>query len=190
MGRIWSASVLRQIRTGRCASTGWFMRGIPTPPGATRRRLRSHAARIVGKNVPPQNRNRNKKRPSCNHAGGASACQKSLFDKLSNANRGAGFAFEKAAPGCAHNLCAVCAQIPHLPGVLCFVRGTRPRTKPIHTLFRRARRNSTRFFDSLKRVDAKRHPPALFVLCQQSFAPAGMASLSMTRFSFSSPCSL
>ena len=47
---------------------------------------------------------------------------KSLFNKLSNANRGAGFAFEKAAPGCAHNLCAACAQIPHLPGVLCFVR--------------------------------------------------------------------
>ena len=29
----------------------------------------------------------------------------------------------KAAPGSAHNLCAACAQIPHLPGVLCFVRG-------------------------------------------------------------------
>ena len=57
----------------------------------------------------------------------------------------AGFAFEKAAPGCAHNLCAHCAQIPHLPGVVCFVRCTRHRTKPIHTLFRRARRNSTRF---------------------------------------------
>ena len=46
-----------------------------------------------------------------------------LLDTLSNTNRGAGFAFEKAAPGCAHNLCAVCAQIPHLPGVGCFVRG-------------------------------------------------------------------
>ena len=62
---------------------------------------------------------------------------------------GAWFAFEKAAPGCAHNLCACCAQIQHLPGVLCFVRCTRHRTKPIYTLFRRARRNSTRFFDSL-----------------------------------------
>ena len=46
-----------------------------------------------------------------------------LLDTLSNTNRGAGFAFEKVAPGCAHNLCAACAQIPHLPGVLCFVRG-------------------------------------------------------------------
>ena len=88
------------------------------------------------------------KLPPCVRTGAASL-SKSLFDKLSNANRGAGFAFEEAAPGCAHNLCAACAQIPHLPGVLCFVRGSRPRTKPIHILFRRARRNSTRFFDSL-----------------------------------------
>ena len=91
------------------------------------------------------------KLPLCVRTGAASL-SKSLFDKLSNANRGAGFAFEKAAPGCAHNLCAACAQIPHLPGVLCFVRGSRPRTKPIHILFRRARRNSTRFFDSLRLV--------------------------------------
>ena len=90
---------------------------------------------------------------------GDRACQKSLFDKLSNANRGAGVAFEKAARCGAHNLCAACAQIPHLPGVGCFVRDTRPRTKLIHTLFRRARRNSTRFFDKLSRGAAA---PLLF----------------------------
>ena len=48
---------------------------------------------------------------------------KKSFDMFSNANRGAWFAFEKAAPAYAHNLCAACAQIPHLSGVACFVRG-------------------------------------------------------------------
>ena len=75
---------------------------------------------------------------------------KSLFDKLSNANRGAGFAFEKAARCGAHNLCAACAQIPHLHPVMCFVRCTRHRTKQIDILFAPAGANSTRFFDKLK----------------------------------------
>ena len=75
---------------------------------------------------------------------------KSLFDKLSNANRGAGFAFEQAARCGAHNLCAACAQIPHLHPVMCFVRCTRHRTKQIDILFAPAGANSTRFFDKLK----------------------------------------
>ena len=73
---------------------------------------------------------------------------KSIFDNLSNANRGAWFAFEETAWCCAHNLRAVCAQIPHLHHAVCFVRGTRPRTKRILILFRRARRNSTRFLQA------------------------------------------
>ena len=61
-----------------------------------------------------------------------------------------GSRLKKAACRCAHNLCANCAQIPHLRHVVCFARRTRRRAKRIHTLFRRARRNSTRFFDRLK----------------------------------------
>ena len=80
---------------------------------------------------------------------GSELVKKVFMTSSQTRTAGAGFAFEKAAPGCAHNLCAHCAQIPHLPGVACFVRGSRPRTKPIYILFRRARRNSTRFFDSL-----------------------------------------
>ena len=74
---------------------------------------------------------------------------KSIFDKLSIANRGAWFAFEETAWCCAHNLRAVCAQIPHLHHAVCFVRGTRPRTKQIDFPFAPAGANSTRFFDSL-----------------------------------------
>ena len=60
-----------------------------------------------------------------------------------------GSRLKKVACRCAHNLCANCAQIPHLRRVVCFVRRTRRRTKRMDTLFRRARRNSTRFFDRL-----------------------------------------
>ena len=95
----------------------------------------------------------------------ALSLSKSFFDKLSNANRVAGFAFEKAAPGCAHNLCAFCAQIPHLPGVSCFVRCTRHRTKPIYILFAPAGANSTRFFDSLRAGNSA--GPFAWRICKQ-----------------------
>ena len=39
---------------------------------------------------------------------------------------------KRLASCCAHNLCAVGTQIPHLQDVKCFVRGTRPRTKQIN----------------------------------------------------------
>ena len=85
------------------------------------------------------------------------ACQKAFLTSSQTRTAWAWFAFEKAAPGCAHNLCAACAQIPHLPGVACFVRGTRPRTKQIDILFAPAGANSTRFFDSLSRRDRCGH---------------------------------
>ena len=68
-----------------------------------------------------------------------------------------GSRLKKAACRCANNLRANCAQILHLRHVMCFARRTRRRAKRIHTLFRRARRNSTRFFDRLENFCAERH---------------------------------
>ncbi len=79
---------------------------------------------------------------------------------------------KRLASCCAHNLCAAGTQIPHLQDVKCFVRRTRRRAKQIYILFRRARRNSTRFFDRLKRRRVTGRAAALFSL----FRTAGIGS--------------
>ena len=99
---------------------------------------------------------------------------KILFEKLSNAIRFAAIAFEKAARCGAHKFCTAGAKFPHLHRVECFARRTRRRAKPIHILFRRARRNSTRFC----RTVAPLERAALFYYPQRSFVVDGCAKSS------------
>ena len=99
---------------------------------------------------------------------------KILFEKLSNVIRFAAIAFEKAARCGAHKFCTVGAKFPHLHRVECFARRTRRRAKPIHILFRRARRNSTRFC----RTVAPLERAALFYYPQRSFVVDGCAKSS------------
>ena len=82
---------------------------------------------------------------------------------LTLAYRFAGLAFEEFAPCCAHNFHAEGVEIPHLQGVKRFARRTRRRAKQINILFRRVRRNSTRFFNRLRVRQAK----ACRTLCAQ-----------------------
>ena len=72
-----------------------------------------------------------------------------------------GSRLKKAACRCVHNLYANRAQISHLRHVMCFARRTRRRTKQVDISFRRARRNSTRFFDRMRPPQPGR--PSFFV---------------------------
>ena len=92
-------------------------------------------------------RNHDKKFPFCDAERESELVKKVFLTSSQTRSASLGSRLKKAACRCAHNLCANCAQIPHLRHVVCFVRRTRRRTKRIDTLFRRARRNAARFFD-------------------------------------------
>ena len=74
----------------------------------------------------------------------ALSLSKSLFDKLSNGKRFAGFPFEKAARCFAHKFRAV-RRISALASCRAFCLTYTPPDKTNLDLFRRARWNSTRF---------------------------------------------
>ena len=78
----------------------------------------------------------------------AARVKKVFLTRAQTENASLVFRLKRLASCCAHNLCAAGTQIPHLQDVTCFARRTRRQAKQIYILFRRARRNSTRFFDS------------------------------------------
>ncbi len=115
---------------------------------------------------------RSEQRKSFRETGRTELVKKVFLTSSQTRSASLGSRLKKAACRCAHNLCANCAQIPHLRHVVCFARRTRRRAKRIQTLFRRARRNSTRFFD---RLCASRLWDAQFLPIQSPTYPAPQA---------------